>query len=250
MPQFEASARDAASVQKSPVFRMRRVYTDDTSLCRGRKRAVLDRALRIAAAGSVAVVVLFAANAPASIEEQRARLPPPATCDDPVEGEWRGKKWEGRYGNWFAVVLAVRRAAPGSNILTGSISARIWYATERDVEPPPCNPSIRRDYSVEMPAAGSIEGNAIRFGASTYRITAIHCGSVEHYNPDNFSGAIDPSIQEFQSVNNDGGRAVNDPMVFRRVRCFNPGERSQRALPAVVVAPPLMPPSRSRGCSR
>jgi hypothetical protein len=198
----------------------------------------------------VCAVILFAANAPASIEEQRARLPPPATCDDPVEGEWRGKKWEARWGNWFAVSLEVRRVAPASNQLTGRIVAQLWYATERDVEPPPCSPSVRRHYTVEIPAFGSIDGQRIRFGANSYRVVAIHCGSMEGYNPDNFSGTIDPSIQEFQSVNNDGGRAVNDPMVFRRVRCFNAGQSGPRLnAPAVVVAPPLMPPRRSRGCS-
>lgn len=237
---------------------MRRVYTAVTALyrvCNGpldarAVRRAFDRASRVLAVGSVAAVVLFAANAPASIEEQRARLPPPARCDDPVEGEWRGKKYEDRWGNWFAVVLDVHRAAPGSNVLTGRILARLWYATAQDVEPPQCSSRILRDYAVEMPAAGSIEGNNIRFGASSYRITQVFCGRVEHYNPDNFSGVIDPSIQEFQSVNNDGGRAVNDPMVFRRVRCFDPGQPGQRAMPAVVVAPPLLPPSRSRGCSR
>ena len=29
------------------------------------------------------------------------------------------------------------------------------------------------------------------------------------YNLDNFSGEIDPEIQEFQSLNNDGGRDVD-----------------------------------------
>lgn len=204
----------------------------------------------MAAVLSVAAVVLFAANAPASIEEQRARLPPPATCEDPVEGEWRGKKYEPRWGDWFSVVLEVHRASPGSNILTGKITASVWYASPQDVEPPRCTPRVQRHYTVEMPGSGTVNGHAIRFGASTYRVVGIYCGTMEGYNPDNFSGVIDPSIQEFQSVNNDGGRAVNSPMVFRRVRCFQAGERAQRAnLPAVIVAPPLMPPGRSRGCS-
>ncbi len=199
----------------------------------------------------MAGVILFAANAPASIEEQRARLPPPARCDDPVVGEWRAKKYEDRYGNWFAVTLEVRRAAPGSNLLTGRILARLWYASARDVEPPPCSPAVFRDYEVEMPATGTAEGNQIRFGARSYQIRAVHCGRVEHYNPDNFSGTIDPAIQEFQSVNNDGGRAVNDPMVFRRVRCFDPGASAgpRANTPAVIVTPPFMPPRSSRGCS-
>ncbi|MDP3274525.1 MAG: hypothetical protein Q8Q09_04970 [Deltaproteobacteria bacterium] len=213
-------------------------------------RSAWDRGLRSAAVLAVFGVVLFAANAPASIEEQRARLPPPARCEDPVEGEWRGKKWEPSYQNWFAVTLDVHRASPGSSQLQGTITARVWYATERDVEPPQCSPRVLRDYTVEMPASGSAQGLQIRFGSSQYRVVATHCGRFNSYNPDNFSGTIDAAIQEFQSVNNDGGRAVNDPMVFRRVRCFEPGERAQRAnTPAVVVAPPLMPPGRARGCS-
>jgi hypothetical protein len=49
------------------------------------------------------------------------------------------------------------------------------------------------------------------------------------YRPDHFTGTIDPAIQEFQSVNNDGGRAVNDPMVFRRIACGEgDGEASAR----------------------
>jgi hypothetical protein len=45
------------------------------------------------------------------------------------------------------------------------------------------------------------------------------CGHPHGYNPDNFSGEIDPWRAEFQSVNNDGDRAVNEPHVFRRIRC-------------------------------
>jgi hypothetical protein len=41
------------------------------------------------------------------------------------------------------------------------------------------------------------------------------------YHPDHFTGTIDPQREEFQSVNNDGGRAVNDPMVFRRIGCVD-----------------------------
>jgi hypothetical protein len=230
---------------------MKQCYTKDSTPSPSLRRRRAQRWLNIFAVTSVAAVVLFASAAPASIEEQRARLPPPAHCQDPVEGEWRGKKYEPQYGNWFAVTLDVHRTAPSATTLTGRIIARLWYATAQDVEPPPCSPRIRRDYTVEMPASGSITAQRIVFGARTYRLVALHCGTHEGYNPDNFSGVIDPSIQEFQSVNNDGGRAVNDPMVFRRVRCFDPGAaaNNQRQISAVIITPPLLPPSRSRGCA-
>ncbi len=228
---------------------MKQCYTNVTQPSRTVTPRKLQRFVNIFAVSSVAGVVLFASAAPASIEEQRARLPPPAHCDDPVEGEWRGKKFEVRYGNWFAVTLDVHRTAPRALTLTGRIVARLWYASAQDVEPPPCA-RPHRDYTVEMPATGTINGQAIAFGSSSYRLVALHCGTHESYNPDNFSGVIDSAIQEFQSVNNDGGRAVNDPMVFRRVRCFEPGAVDQhRDLSAVIVTPPLMPISRSRGCS-
>ncbi|MEZ4407613.1 MAG: hypothetical protein R3A52_14210 [Polyangiales bacterium] len=48
-------------------------------------------------------------------------------------------------------------------------------------------------------------------------------------------------------MNNDGGRSINDPTVFRRIRCYEP-----EVQPHPVVRPPaFQPPSRNRwGCSR
>ena len=57
------------------------------------------------------------------------------------------------------------------------------------------------------------------------------------------SGRIDPEIQEFRSVNNDGGPAVNVPQVFRRIRCFPP-----QSNPHVTVDPPPFQPPRTGGC--
>ena len=99
-----------------------------------------------------------------------------------------------------------------------------------------------------MTAQGSAGPDArIEFGGTSWRVESLFCGTAPwNYNIDRFSGAIDATLQEFQSVDNDGGRAVNDPTVFRRVRCFEPPP-----VPHVAVAPPpFHPPQRAGGCSR
>jgi hypothetical protein len=73
----------------------------------------------------------------------------------------------------------------------------------------------------------------------------VYCERWAAYNLDHFTGRIDTELQEFQSVNNDGGRAVNEPKVFRRVRCLEPP-----MAPHVAIAPPpFYPTSWQRGCS-
>ena len=49
------------------------------------------------------------------------------------------------------------------------------------------------------------------------------------------TGTIDPNLQEFRSLNNDGGSLRNDAAVFRRVLCFE-------APPVPPVVPPPPPP--------
>ena len=58
------------------------------------------------------------------------------------------------------------------------------------------------------------------------------------YNLDNFTGTIDPEIQEFQSVNNDGGISVNEPNVFRRIRCFEGPAPTDDVEPPPFQRPP------------
>ena len=96
-----------------------------------------------------------------------------------------------------------------------------------------------------MPSKGSIDPQGtVVFGAQTYTIDKVVCGQPGRYNPDNFSGKIDVERQEFQSVNNDGGRAVNDPTVFRRVRCIDAPHRG-----TAKATPPAFAPAKRRAWS-
>jgi hypothetical protein len=97
-----------------------------------------------------------------------------------------------------------------------------------------------------MDGEGELDGMNLRFGGvGQWRLDETLCGSFNFgYNLDNFSGVIDPAIQEFQSVNNDGGESINEPTVFRRIQCFD------SPISATRVDPPPFEPPRGCGCDR
>jgi hypothetical protein len=126
----------------------------------------------------------------------------------------------------------------------GTIKNHSWQGGQEAQEPGTCQG--RDQWIVSMDGRGAIQGNQIFFGGiGMWRIDQVLCGRGPYgYNLDNFSGTIDPEILEFQSLNNDGGRAVNEPTLFRRIRCFTPG-----AIPHIQVdAPAFYPEQVSRGC--
>jgi hypothetical protein len=169
------------------------------------------------------------------VEEQRARLPPPATCQDPVEGIWKSHDYDPRWGDWTVFTLEVRRVAGSESELEGTILNDTWYGPAEQTEPGPCQGNLR--FKISMDAKGTVVEGTIAFGGvGQWRLDEVVCGSWDGgYNLDNFTGTIDPEIQEFQSVNNDGGRAVNAPTVFRRIKCFDDGVPDE---PHIEVAPP------------
>jgi hypothetical protein len=191
-------------------------------------------------------VVLWPSAAPATVEEQRARLPPAADCADPVEGMWLAIMYTEQREEWYEYSIDVKRVAPGSNQLKGEMTSHFWHGGAGDQKPPACNPIAGYEAVVKMPnATGSISPKGeLLFGATTWRLDKMVCGvSRILYNPDHFSGTIDPVRQEFQSVNNDGGNAVNEPAVFRRVSCFD----SPRKVGVDVKPPDYAPPKKGCG---
>ena len=156
-------------------------------------------------------------------------------------------KFYPEYGDWYIFTLRVRRKQPGAPQLTGEIQAHVWTGAVGDVQPPACRMGLSH-WTVLMTAEGLVQPpGVIRFWGTSWRPEQAFCGRAPlpgEYNLDHFSGTIDPAIQEFQSVNNDGGRSVNDPTVFRRVGCAdNPGA------PQVTVVPPPFYPGQRSGCS-
>lgn len=214
------------------------------------------RGLR-ATVAAVGAMTLVPSWAPATVEEQRARLPPPAVCADGVEGVWVSHMYEAPWDEWMIFTLEVRRdprgaAAPtvrgvrGRIPLVGRIEAHAWFGAGPTGSAPPACTDTRSHWIVEMPGEGFIDGMRLEFWGTQWRVKQVLCGpSGFGYNLDHFTGTIDPAIQEFQSVNNDGGRSVNDPRVFRRVQCL-----AASSPPHPYVAPPAFQPPQRAGCSR
>jgi len=215
----------------------------------GTPRQRPSRWIALAALAAGALTVLVPSRAPATIAEQRARLPPPAECgDDVVQGIWKSHKFDERYGEWVIFTLEVHRLSDEPSRLRGLITNHSWNGSKDQAEPPPCGPG-QREWMVETDALGSVDpGGRIRFsGVGDWRLRQQVCpGNMwGGYNLDNFDGTIDSALNEFQTQNNDGGRDVNEPYVFRRVSCFPEGSEFH---PQIVTEPPPFYPDKGCGC--
>ncbi|MCX4245517.1 hypothetical protein [Paraliomyxa miuraensis] len=201
--------------------------------------------------GALAAFVLMAAaprRAPAgTVAEQRARLPPPVQCEQSIEGIWKSHDYRADRREWTIFTLEVHRV-DGTDALRGTIHNQTWYADADQSEPGPCIGELHR--KISMDAVGFVRGEQIEFGGvGQWRLDEVICGDSElGYNLDVFTGPIDAELLEFQAVNNDGGVAVDEPTVFRRIGCLPALEADD---PRVVVTPPAFyPPEESQagGC--
>lgn len=206
-----------------------------------RRRAALGALVALLGAGFLWPSVL-----PATVEEQRARLPPPpppGQCPNPVEGVWKSLRWYPGNAAWYSFVLEVHMRG---DRLVGRIDAYSWDTPPNQSEPGPCRAGLSH-WVVSQTAEGTIHGLRLDFGGTRWAVAQVMCGPrPEGYNLDHFRGIIDTSLQEFQSVNNDGGLQIDEPTVFRRIRCLEPDSP-----PHPYVAPPnFQPPRRRTGCGR
>jgi hypothetical protein len=204
------------------------------------------RVVSVALVSLLGALVLLPSLAPATIEEQRARLPPPArpdSCQNPVEGVWRSLRWYPGNRAWYQFTLEVRQRGTE---LYGTIEAHSWDTPPTVQEPGPCRPGLEH-WVVVQQAVGRVDNLRLTFGGTRWAVQSAYCGARPYgYNLDQFRGVIDTNLQEFQSVNNDGGAQIDEPTVFRRIRCFEP-----ESVPHPYVAPPtFQPPRRRWGCGR
>ena len=194
-------------------------------------------------------LVLTSRASSQTVEEQRARLPPPAFCDDPVAGRWVSLSYVEYWGDWYEFTLDVHRVEDSDTQLRGTILSHSWDGVPTQPEPGPCQGQLH--YRVSMNALGSITDDQIHFGGVDWQLDEVLCGRAGYgwnYNPDQFTGTIDRDLQEFQSVNNDGGILVNQPTVFRRVDCFEEGDEPPARIE--ITPPALRPPDQRSGCGR
>lgn len=219
----------------------------------GTHHPVVEWTLRLVTRGIVTLTVVAIVFRPrtseGSIAEQRSRLPPAAQCEDRVEGEWKAHQYNDVWKQWVIFRLVIRRKPGSPNELVGSIFNETWPGTKADQEPGACSPTVPFRVRVSMgEATGTFQDGTVSFEAKKWKLDEIVCGRLPPgfgYRPDHFTGRVEEARQEFQSVNNDGGRAVNEPTLFRRVRCF---DGPSRKLAVEVTPPPFVPAERSDGC--
>ena len=61
----------------------------------------MPRPATVAAAAILLGMIVRVPVAPATVAEQRARLPPPADCGDKVEGKWKALVYQPNGGAWY-----------------------------------------------------------------------------------------------------------------------------------------------------
>ncbi|MDP3277109.1 MAG: hypothetical protein Q8Q09_18095 [Deltaproteobacteria bacterium] len=200
-------------------------------------------------------------SAPASIEDQRARLPPTQVrggCSDEVSGRWIAHVYYAQLRDWYRYELLLTQRG---DVLSGSIRLRGWTGTPSESEPPACRPGLR-DAEWSEPAEGLVirgpDGLSVRVDATSVRIEATHCGSASGtFALDHFAGRIDPTTQEFVSTNTYtfGAQTLTDLTVFRRVACADGASPSPPIAPTVTVPqahedPSPRPSRRAFRCGR
>lgn len=204
-------------------------------------------ALRVASVALVATVFLAPREAPGTVAEQRARLPEAADCgDDPIIGYWRSHQHYPNDRDWTEFTLIIKRVGGSETELTGRIENHAWKGGPEREQPGQCGPDQPYRLKVGMEAKGEIKDDVVRFEGTSWQLDEIVCGDKPMfwtYNLDRFTGKLDKKLQEFQSVNNDGGRMVNHPTVFRRIRCLDGPPK-----PSVDIKPPPLFPESSSGC--
>ncbi|HTE55831.1 MAG TPA: hypothetical protein VK698_33480 [Kofleriaceae bacterium] len=183
-------------------------------------------------------------EAPATVAEQRARLPPAAECESEVAGKWKALVYSEATASWYEYLMEVRHVEGSATALTGVIYVDAWTGGPTDPEPGQCHGNRRM--KGKQKARGTFTGGEVAFGGQDFELQEILCGDRNGigYNPDQFTGRLEKERHEFQSVNNDGGAAVNEPSVFRRIGCFDDEARQNPD----VKPPPFFPARSEGGC--
>jgi hypothetical protein len=209
----------------------------------GRRRLLLRLAFVVTFLG----VVLSPSKAPGTVQEQRQRLPPPAKCEeDDVAGYWKSHQYSPVYRDWVEFTLEIHRVPGSQTKLVGTILNHSWQGGPEKEQAGKCDGDSRWRMRIKMEGEGTYDKGELNFRALNWKLDQLICGEIPAsmvYYLDNFTGKIDFDLQEFQSLNNDQGRSINEPTVFRRVGCLG----DDIAPPSVDLEPPALFPEGMRG---
>jgi hypothetical protein len=171
----------------------------------------------------------------------------PETCSDPVSGTWVAHVYYDHVGDWYQFTLNLE--LEGGEV-RGAMRAGWWTAGPTHSKVPVCGDAVLYR-AVEEPLSGSWSPPVLDLSATSWRISEASCRPVRVYLLDNFKGAVQADLQEFQSLLNADAPEWRDvPTVFRRVACAG-APKPKSADPVVDEPPPFHPPVRGigwRGC--
>lgn len=144
---------------------------------------------------------------------------PAVRCADPVEGVWLAQVFRKDQSRWYTFELLLRRGAPGSPELEGTIVTRYWLGLAQNVYQPDCIVGGPAGVAT-MPAKGEIHGARIHFDGASAEVR-MTCGADPGYTPDRFDGALGDGLA-ILTWRDAAKPRLEVPIVFRRGRCLSP----------------------------
>jgi hypothetical protein len=177
-------------------------------------------------AAAVAEVVL----PPAPLEERAAAASVPraspvsfaaATGCSGVGGQWRGRVYSDRHGQYYDFTLTVRPS--GGAALLGTVVAEMWSAATDQVEPPGATAcSGAQHATVVEGASGSVDANGnMHFDSKSWRVGSHMCGPrVTGYSPDRFEVPLANGASSAHAVVSDDVVWTDGlPLELTRISC-------------------------------
>ena len=192
--------------------------------------------------------LIYPVAAPATVAEQRQRLPPAAECDDPVQGVWRAHAYRPDRKRWFINTMELRWNEGRSKLLS-KYENHHWSGGPDDSEPGPCRPGghRRKAYST---GEGSLQGDQLEVRGTKLGADETICGTIRFDRSlGTLTGSLDRENNEFRSEM--ASRFGSHPIIWRRIRCIDEPEVEDKPPPPpppVEPPPPPPRPSKRTGC--
>jgi len=139
-------------------------------------------------------------------------------CPDPIAGVWKARVWREDADEWDEVMLTIERAGA---TLRGDMVVTTWDGDQAQTEPPRCPDGLPAISRVAEQARGSFDDGHVDFAGEDPRRVILPCGVAPggRYNPDHFTGELDPDSARLILMNDDGNVDQGRPHVFTRTRC-------------------------------
>ena len=159
---------------------------------------------------------------PAPIQNTAVEGDADPACADPISGVWTARVWRDRQQKWDMVVLTIRRTDQAA--LEGTIEVFTWDGDADQRRPRRCSDGSPAMSHVIQSATGALAGDRFDLQGAEPRWLRAICAPTSSvgYQPDHFSGVLQPTASRLDTVNDDGNTDQGRPHVFSRTTCVAP----------------------------